>query len=107
MGPGACAPLPRGRGLKQQQEGWLRRPVCVGGASWLLAVASEPATWGPGLGGRLCTLRCGHAHWLCWGPSAAGLRGRRVESITRERTSYSEMLSWGKSWKSVNATVVG
>lgn len=54
VGLGACTPLPRGRGLKRQQEGRLRlrRPVCVGGASWLLAATSEQATWGPGLGGR-------------------------------------------------------
>lgn len=52
VGLGACTPLPRGWGLKRQQEGWLQRPVCVGGASWLLAAASEPTTWGPGLGGR-------------------------------------------------------
>lgn len=95
VGPGACAPLPRGRGLKQQQEGRLRRPVCVGGASWLLAVASELATWGPGLGGRLCTLRCGHAHWLCWGPSAAGLRGRRASTFG---VWGGPSLSWASVW---------
>lgn len=34
------------------------------------------------------------------------LKNEKLESITRKRTSYSETLSWGKSWESVNVTVV-
>lgn len=94
-GPGCLRAPPPGSGAEAAAGRRLRRPVCVGGASWLLAAASEPATWGPGLGGQLGTLSCGHAHRLCWGPPAAGLQGRRA-STQGVRGGLS--LSWASVW---------